>query len=738
MNHTSPLWSLLLCFSTHNRKTVLIRHLMVAVVLFLSVYQTLFAQAVAFLARTNNANVTPVGHTATDGKPKALVFIQQTHQNLSPGKSSANCGYPVGVSYKSGKWNLECLLADAAIPDATLFNIMVVPTASACAFKHTVTQSGQSTPLDNPLINGNPNATLVITQDFTNGVRNAKFVGVKYENSRWHILNEDGSTIPAKTQFNVFVADKGFTHIITTTNSHPSWPSTSIIRNAATDSKKDIFLFVTHRYKSKYIPSNLSVWYENVNWHGFVTTGPAIKDYAGEEMSGYVFSPQNSCAMPLRGWVDMHTHPMSHLGFGRKAMHGAPGLGCIIPAGTHNCNRDEFRATSIDQALGNCNSTHGGWGTDNDCGDYIRAGIINYALDDKFEHKSDNPHGDHHHAGYPALSFWPNHTSILHQQMWSDWIRRARDGGLRVMVALTVNSELLAEIINGDGPYDDKTVADIQIDETVRFVNNNRSFMEIAYSKADLERIVRANKIAVVLGMEVDKIGNFGKSGVVTNEATVRAEIQRLYNKGIRYVFPIHLVDNSFGGAAVYEMLFNFANKHANGRHFSVTTSSDPNVQYRANATDGPLGLENGLILGMRGFLEGLGQIPAPCFNDAIKCFPPPGKVRCCGSFERILGILSPAAEFDAYKFVSGGHVNSNGLTPLGEAAIDEMMKLGMMIDIDHMSERSMTRTIELAERRSGGYPLNMGHNGIRGPGGNERGAPIAFRSATINTRGRD
>lgn len=433
----------------------------------------------------------------------------------------------------------------------------------------------------------------------------------------------------------------------------------------------------------------------------------------------------------LTGWVDLHTHPMSHLGFGRKAMHGVPDLGCIVPAGTRDCNSNEYRASTIDQALGHCNSTHGGWGLDNTCGDYLRAGIINYALDSDFEHKvawERNPHGDHEHAGYPDFRFWPNHTSILHQQMWIDWVRRAHQGGLRVMVALTVNSELLAEIINGDGPYDDKTVADLQIDETVRLVSQHPEFMEIAYTSKDVRRIVGSNRLAVILGMEVDKIGNFGKAGVATNEQTVRDEIHRLfYDKGIRYIFPIHLVDNSFGGSAVYQMLFNFANKHANGAHFKVTTSSDPNIAYRANLTQGPIGFENGLILGVRGFLEGLGEIPAPCFNDLFKCSPPPGKVRCCGSYERILNIMQPAAEFDTYKFVSGGHVNSLGLTSLGEFAILEMMKLGMIIDLDHMSERALIRTIELAESVAGGYPLNMGHNGIRGPEGNERGASAAL-----------
>lgn len=434
---------------------------------------------------------------------------------------------------------------------------------------------------------------------------------------------------------------------------------------------------------------------------------------------------------PLSGFVDMHTHPMSYLGFGRKALHGAPDIGCIIPSGTFRCNPTPFRATSIDQALGTCNSTHGGWGIDNGCGDYLRAGIINYALDADFEYKvgfERNPHGDHEQAGYPDLRFWPNHTSILHQQMWIDWLRRAHTGGLRVIVALTVNSEILAEILNGDPPYDDKSVADVQIDETVRFVNAHNDFMEIAYSKADLQRIVSNNKLAVVLGMEVDKIGNFGKPGVETNENTVRAEIQRLYhNKGIRYIFPIHLIDNSFGGTAVFKMLFNFANKYANGYHFRVETSRDPNVKYSANMTNGPIGLENGLIIGIRGFLEGLGRLPAPCMNDAFKCFPPPGKLSCCGSYQKVLNVLSPSADFDAYKFITAGHVNALGLSQLGEIAINEMMKLGMMIDIDHMSEKSTKRTIEIAKAVSGGYPLNMGHNGIRGENGNERGAPISM-----------
>lgn len=426
---------------------------------------------------------------------------------------------------------------------------------------------------------------------------------------------------------------------------------------------------------------------------------------------------------PLQGIVDLHTHPMSYLGFGRKAVHGLPDIGSLVPAGTYNCNPAPIRATSIEQALGSCNSTHGGFGLhDNTCGDYLRSAIINYALDGSFKYNvafERNPHGDHEHAGYPDLKYWPHQTSILHQQMWVDWLRRAHKGGIKTIVALTVNNELLANITNGDAPYDDKTVADVQIAEMKAFAARHNDFMEIAYSPADIRRIVRAGKLAVILGMEIDKIGNFGKPGVVTNETTVREEIRRLYRNGIRYAFPVHLIDNSFGGTAVYSMLFNFANKQANGYHFNVTTATDPNIRYKADFTIDnnmtPPGFENASIMGIKAVLELHGELPGCVNASSPECLLPPGKAKCCGSYQRILNVLQPSPELDAYKLIPGGHMNNNGLTTLGEIAINEMMKTGMMIDVDHMGEKSLTRAIDIADAIPGDYPLMMGHNEIRG-----------------------
>jgi hypothetical protein len=90
----------------------------------------------------------------------------------------------------------------------------------------------------------------------------------------------------------------------------------------------------------------------------------------------------------LRGYVDMHTHLMSHLGFGGKVLYGAPDENTIMLKGSIYRGWDLFKPTtcnegnevpgSIGRALSDCNAIHGGWGaTDNNCGNTIRAEIVN-------------------------------------------------------------------------------------------------------------------------------------------------------------------------------------------------------------------------------------------------------------------------------------------------------------------------------------------------------------------------
>jgi len=358
-------------------------------------------------------------------------------------------------------------------------------------------------------------------------------------------------------------------------------------------------------------------------------------------------------------------------------------VGALLPADP-DCNHN-VRATSEQQALGHDNSTHGGPGgfdvfkgfTTNTCGDSIRALVIhvlqqaNGAADPQLDDTS----------GYPDFPQWPVWNDITHQKMWVEWIRRAYAGGLRVMVALAVNNKTLGDMTAGpeDYPTDDKTSADLQIAEIKSFVGRHPDFMEVAYTSADAYRIISANNLAVVIGIEVDHIGNFEVANNVIpalgrppSDAEVVAEIDRLYSEGVRYIFPIHLLDNAFGGAAAYEDLFNSSNVRESGHPWALMCAS-------------------------------AGDVITYTYNDSARSAAAP--------------LLKVKTGFDvppiSYPHCDFGQQNSLALTRSGVVAIKEMMRLGMLIDIDHMSQVAANQTLAIATSFT--YPVNSGHNSLRG-----------------------
>jgi Membrane dipeptidase (Peptidase family M19) len=378
----------------------------------------------------------------------------------------------------------------------------------------------------------------------------------------------------------------------------------------------------------------------------------------------------------LRGFADLHTHPMVNLGFGGKLVQGGPDVGSLMPADA-DCNHGVV-AKSISQALGRNNGTHGGWdGDKNPCGDNFRS-----AFQFVFAMMKDSPQTGGMGMGYPNFRDWPKWNDITHQKMWVDWIRRSYDGGQRIMVALAVHNATLAAIASGptDGPLYDKESADLQILEMKRFVDRHKDFMEIAYSSADVRRIVSANKLAVILGVEVDHIGNFNT--VPAFDDNIRAEIRRLYSQGVRYIFPVHVLDNAFGHTAAYEDLFNYSDKRESGRWWKlVCAQREDELDYDFSAL--------------------IGDDIAPIFKNFI-------------SQQASLKISLDLSPPPSPKCPYGERNGNEGLTPQGRTAINEMMKLGMLIDIDHMSQVTANETLTLAEKTINKYPLVSGHNNMR------------------------
>jgi hypothetical protein len=61
---------------------------------------------------------------------------------------------------------------------------------------------------------------------------------------------------------------------------------------------------------------------------------------------------------------------------------------------------------------------------------------------------------------------------------------------------------------------------------------------------------------------------------------------------------------------------------------------------------------------------------------------------------------------------MGGGHANARGLNQYGQVLVDEMMKRGMIIDLDHMSEKATDQALTIAEQRS--YPVICSHSWFR------------------------
>lgn len=355
-------------------------------------------------------------------------------------------------------------------------------------------------------------------------------------------------------------------------------------------------------------------------------------------------------------------------------------------------------------------------------GSYSRAGTPPPVL---------NAHGDHPHAGYPGLVHWPHWSSKSHQQMFVDWIRRAHDGGLNLLVALAVNNELLGEVVRGDAPKDDRAAADLQVDEIRAFIRRHPDFMREVQTPADFRRAIHDGKLAVIVGVEVDNLGNFnvGNPGLTATTGAVVREIRRLHARGVRYIFPLHFADNVFGGVAVKGGLFNLSNRFARTRPlplgtpfppgflYRVETAKDPDINYRMGLLGKDGEWAHGLTLAVaKALLDALGQVPFPPAFHPTRC--PVAQLACVPQFALLSSILSADHEWDVYGTIPGGHVNSRGLTAAGEAAIREMMRLGMIIDVDHMSDKAVARTLKIAEEvgveGARGYPLMSGHTGFR------------------------
>ncbi len=330
--------------------------------------------------------------------------------------------------------------------------------------------------------------------------------------------------------------------------------------------------------------------------------------------------------------------------------------------------------------------------------------LSNVALPNGRNNSSTPPNGKNL-RGYP---YW---WTRGHQQMHVDWIRRAYQGGLRLMVAAAGNAEPLGAFVRDhhDGSYvSDYGAMRLFAQHMKGLASANAAWMEIAYTPWDSHRIISSNKLAIVLATEIDDLGDHcsgelepgGASPLDTNStvATVfpnglsRNQIQdraaaascndtvgweervrSLYDVGYRLITPIHMADNALGGAAVYTDLQTPLNRFKRGSFFGLTDTGELRAKLDRHVKE-------------MGWCFGVGcTFGAPL--DVDTPFQMNAGPMSYSAYPRNLPVGNPGCDGEpGCVESSAGHRNMRGLTSQGVLVLNELMKRGMLIDVSHMS----------------------------------------------------
>ena len=104
--------------------------------------------------------------------------------------------------------------------------------------------------------------------------------------------------------------------------------------------------------------------------------------------------------------------------------------------------------------------------------------------------------------------------------------------------------------------------------------------------------MIAENKLAVILGVEVDSLGNWRKvedldkltqGNLEVARGVIGRELDWLYEQGMRQITPIHLINNAFGGTAIYLRFLETVNMFITGERWDLEDAFETGVRYRVD-----------------------------------------------------------------------------------------------------------------------------------------------------------
>ncbi|WP_328464566.1 membrane dipeptidase [Actinoplanes sp. NBC_00393] len=341
----------------------------------------------------------------------------------------------------------------------------------------------------------------------------------------------------------------------------------------------------------------------------------------------------------LVGWIDAHSHITAAEAFG----------------GSMHCG-EAYAPGGVTVALKGCPS-HAtlGWGA-------LLEAII--AGTDPIDSAED---------GWPTFSDWPQHDTMLHEASYFRSIERAWRSGQRVHNALLVANRVICGLTLQHTSCDEMDqiraqatyLRKMQDYVDARSGGPGKGWFRLATTPAQVRQIAAQGKLAVTIGVENSEI--FGCREIKDVPQCTTADIDRgldeLASMGVSGIYPVHKFDNAFGGTRFDEGV--------TGAAVNVGNLISTGHWWQATSCTGPSDNEQPLVS-----------------DDIAKLLQ--------------LGVGLPAGTVLPV-YPSGKICNVRGLTDLGKYLIQKMMDRGMIIHLDHMSVKTATAVLDMAEQA--GYP---------------------------------
>lgn len=341
------------------------------------------------------------------------------------------------------------------------------------------------------------------------------------------------------------------------------------------------------------------------------------------------------------------------------------------------------------------------------------------------------------HQGFEG----PHHKSFSHIRYATDWVKEAfrptqrglRDARMKIMVAFALENEALCEqlyyVNHGNGGAggngyacssgDSLASMERQLNAIKAWVARNSDWMEIAYSASDARRIVNADKLAIVLGIEAEYA--FGAEN--SNVDPVN-RLMRYYNQGVRTFYLAHKINSRLAGSDIYYPDFTTTGKIMRATqaisgclYYDDHVGDFPLVRNGHNFCDndercGPNNLRGKTLAQCNSKISDISETKMldyvfsghNTFNG-FKIYPStPGFTDSGGS--RKIRPSYTRSEDPNYRI----EVNRLGLSRDGKRVVRRAMNLGMIVNLDHVSRVARQQIYEISQGYEG-YPLNALHN---------------------------